>query len=417
MAGNIKVLDLPRASRRNRYPQHQFLLKFQPWQIQPFMIAPVLPGETLKRLLVQCRAVSDPIRNPIAGWHLELYFFYVKMRDCPRRSEYTSFVLDQSVSLTNDAASAQEYHVANLPNFVNQAMQQIVTEYFRDEGEAWNVATINNLAAAQVGGNSWMDSVILESTYDNPDVELTAAGSEFGAQVWASEIDKVMQQWQFARNQGLVNMSYEDFLGTYGVKPAAAEEYKPELVRYIRDWTYPTNTVNPSTGAPTTAVSWALAERADKDRFFTEPGWIIGVTCARPKVYRRNQTGSAADLMTTAFTWLPGLWTNDQSVSIRNVAQGAGPLAGLVDAGGYMVDTRDILLYGDQFVNYTIAAADGANVALPTTANQKRYPSLQDAKDQFVDAAGTAFYVKMDGVCSLQIATRQVDQTPRAPVL
>ena len=64
----LSVVDLPRQGRVSRRPEHTFHLRFRPFQIQPCLIAPVLPGETMKQAQVQVRAVADPIRNPLVGW-------------------------------------------------------------------------------------------------------------------------------------------------------------------------------------------------------------------------------------------------------------------------------------------------------------------------------------------------------------
>lgn len=65
--------------------------------------------------------------------------------------------------------------------------------------------------------------------------------------------------------------------------------------------------VDHTSGAPTSACSWKIAERADKDRLFMEPGCRIGMCVVRSKVFRSEQIGSVVDLMETAFTWLPAL--------------------------------------------------------------------------------------------------------------
>ena len=64
-----------------RNPKHPFQLRTRPFQIQPFMLSPVLPGETLKNLVLQSRVVSKPLVHPLVGWWCEYYFFYVKLRD------------------------------------------------------------------------------------------------------------------------------------------------------------------------------------------------------------------------------------------------------------------------------------------------------------------------------------------------
>ena len=67
--------------RVQRAPAHPFSLKTRPFQIQPFLISPVLPGETLTNLVHQSRTVTKPIKDPLLGWWTEHYYFYVRLRD------------------------------------------------------------------------------------------------------------------------------------------------------------------------------------------------------------------------------------------------------------------------------------------------------------------------------------------------
>ena len=64
-----------------RNPAHPWQLRTRPYQIQPCMISPVLPGETLKNLVGMSRVVTKPIANPLIGWWCEYYVFYVRLRD------------------------------------------------------------------------------------------------------------------------------------------------------------------------------------------------------------------------------------------------------------------------------------------------------------------------------------------------
>ena len=57
------------------------------------------------------------------------------------------------------------------------------------------------------------------------------------------------------------------------------------------EWAYPANTVDPATGLPTGSASFAVNIRADKDRFFNEPGFIFGVTMVRPKIFLVTRPG------------------------------------------------------------------------------------------------------------------------------
>lgn len=50
---SVTLQGAPRTGRRNRRPSHPFIIRHRPWQIQPILCAPVLPGETLKNVLWQ----------------------------------------------------------------------------------------------------------------------------------------------------------------------------------------------------------------------------------------------------------------------------------------------------------------------------------------------------------------------------
>ncbi|MBR1134131.1 hypothetical protein JQ592_38100 [Bradyrhizobium iriomotense] len=118
------------------------------------------------------------------------------------------------------------------------------------------------------------------------------------------------------------------------------------------------------------------------------------------------------DLMESAFTWLPALLRDDYSASYLRVPTGAtGPLSTNTDE--YWIDVKDLLLYGDQFVNFSLAATDAGLVALPTAALQKRYAASADADALFVSAS-PANQIRQDGICSLQILGAQRDTSPRS---
>ncbi len=415
---NVTINQGGARKRVVRRPQHTFHLQTLPYQIQPFLLAPVLPGETMRSLMFQSRAVTDPLIHPLVGWWKEYYFFYVKHRDLAIRDSATEMMINPSFDIdTIEAAAANVAmnHATTGVDWTSECLQRVVEEYFRGEGEDWDTWTIStgtgNVPIASIGRDSVIDSLQLTSIEDDVDIDLTDAGSEGGVAVLASEIESALQQWQFARMNNLTDMTYEDYLKSYGIRGQAAEEpHKPELIRFIREWTYPTNTINPSDGAPSSACSWATAEKADKDRFFSEPGFIFGVTVSRPKIYMSRTTGSFADLMNNAMTWLPAVLENDVIAGRQVIAAATAPLNSLAEV---VVDLRDLLLYGDQFLNVPTTVPPVAQ--LPEDGSgllNNKYPSITDAKSVFVDSAGTDFLIREDGVVNLQIATRQMDQTP-----
>lgn len=394
-------------SRGLRRPQHTFQIRHRPWQIQPMLLAPVVPGETLKNALVQARVVSDPIKNPLVGWWYEIYLFYVKHRDMPHSTHFQNMVLSYGYDMTPTvtAAKVEHYHSGATVDWVDQCMQAIIPHFFRDDGELTGVASVGNLPAAKINSSSWLDSVL----FDNQMV----TGGTIPAGSTSSATELLLQQFELMRSMKLTTMTYEEFLHTYGVRAELREvANKPELIRYVRDWNYPSNTINPADGAAASALSWSIAERADKDRYFGEPGFIFGCAIARPKVYLSKQVGNASQMLTDAMTWLPAILNAEPQTSLKKFASTAGPLAGMQGAGvePYWVDVRDLLMYGDQFVNFTLAAADAGMVALPTAALQKKYPSGTDA-DALFKAASPANQVRADGIVALTIATSQKDAT------
>ena len=84
MGSNVARV-LPQQGRVLRRPQHPFQIRTRPWLLQPFFIAPVLPGETMENCLIQFRSVTDPIKSPLVGWWAEYYLFYVRHRDLQKQ--------------------------------------------------------------------------------------------------------------------------------------------------------------------------------------------------------------------------------------------------------------------------------------------------------------------------------------------
>lgn len=404
-----------------RRPQHPFLLKTKPFGIYPFLIAPVLPGETMKNALLQSRVITDPIKNRIIGWHKEYYLFYVKMTDMDGWEDFKAMHLDPDKDMSAYASAAiASYYQYNdgtdqTVGWVAQCYQRCVEEYFRDEGEAWNVQVLTedaNIAVAQVTNNSWLDSAILSANLPSgTDVDTADV-------VTPGDLDPAYRAWQLLMAQQLINMSYEDYLRSFGVRGQAVLEgsQRPELLRYIRDWQYPSNTIVPTTGAATTAVSWSMRESASKDRFFAHPGFIFGLTVCRPKTYNSNVRGSLTCAMSRAQDWLPAILRADPWTSLKEFDDADGPLHGLTGGAGndYWIDLRDLFVHGEQFVNTDITAGDGADNDIelpgPTLTNAaKRYPSETMIDSLFV-TAGTD-YLYEDGVVSLGILGGQEDLT------
>lgn len=421
-----QMFAAPAKKRATRTPTFAFQLRTKPFQLQPFAMCPVLPGETMRQILWQSRCVSDPLRNPLIGWHKEYYWFYVKLRDLDGRDDFVDMFLDfdKDLSSYEEAATTRWYNYANSIPWAKLCTKRIVEEYFRDEGEDWLTgAGIDNVPLVKTRHNeqSWLQSAILKSALTALDVTIDVNATPDPDTVSAKDISEALRQWEFLRTHGLTQMSYEDYLRTYGVRLRAEETFTPELLRYTSEWTYPTNTIDPTDGSPTSAVSWAISARADKDRFFKEAGFIVGLTCTRPKTYRSGQDGAAVGLLNNAFAWLPAILSDDPATSLREVAGGTGPLGTICATGGtddYVVDIKDLFVRGDQFINFTVSGNDNSFVALPTAdLAEKSYATSTDAANLFVDNAGSAILLKEDGIANIVIDGSVVDTTPESNMI
>lgn len=411
MARQTVLRPIAKVGRKSRRPNHSFHIRHRPWQLTPFMIAPVLPGETLKNLMWQSRAVSKPVKAALTGWWLEHYFFYVKHRDLAERESMETLMLDitTTTAALNTAAKAETYHRAATVDWLQLCLNRIRDTYFRDEDEIGTAYDIGNLPAVHVGQQNWTDSLLSAARYAQADVTLTVGGD--GA-FNASEVDAMMQQYEFLRANKMTDASYEDYLASFGIGTPKIESHRPELIRYQREWSYPSNTIDPVTGTPSSALSWSIAARADKDRFFKEPGFIIGLTVARPKVYMDNQQSTVANELDRAIRWLPAILNDDPYNSLVTFAAGStGPIAGAT--GGYVFDLKDYFLYGEQFINFAIAEVEN-KVDLPDIAIvNKRYADAADADALFVGATAATRLITQDGVVMLDILSHLSDTTPQ----
>lgn len=387
-----------------RKPRHEFALKVKPWQIQPCMIAPVLPGETMQNALMQARIQSDPIKSRFTGWWAEFYFFYVKHRDLDMRDDLVDMHLKDGALTAHLASSTSaDFFTHNGGvKFVEGCLKRVTEEYFRNEEDgAWDAHKIGNLPLASVNRNTWFQSMV-DDTY-NPTLPAGGGVDPEDLTVYAEYVE----MYEKMRDMALVDMTFPEWLAMHGVRnveDAVPESmYKPELLRYIRQFTFPT-VIGDSFGAPSSAVTWSMRERLDKNRFFKEPGFIFGVQVIRPKIYFGSQVGAAAAALDEARLWLPAAYRGEQYMSIREwpdpTSSAVGPL-GTTPTNGYWADMRDLFIYGDQFRNFDVVTGNFGGVALPTAALQKRYATEAMADSLFNDSAAESVYT--DGVVDLTI--------------
>lgn len=407
----LAIQDMPRAQRKPRNPRHPFSIRHKPYQLSPFCMMPVLPGETLKNLNWQARVVTDPVKAKLVGWHLEYYWFYVKHRDLDESATLQLMMTNpgQDITAIDDPTSDAKYYFGGATgniNWLKLATKKVTEEFFREEGEAWTSNFIDGLPAVRIPQNGWWDSFMTDTGVASDDVSITVGVDDV---VTASEIDRAMQTYEMLRYQGLTTQTYEEWLMTYGVRAEETVINKPELLRFTKDWQYPTNTVEPTTGVPSSAVSWSIQERADKDRYFKEPGVVVGYTVCRPKVYLSNLRGSIAALMNDVYTWLPATISNPR-VGHKLVDNANALTTGLTN--DFWIDFADLLLYGDQFVNFALTETDFGAVALPTAAGNFKYPDQTMVDALFTSGVASGRFVRQDGVAQAMIMGSVHDAFP-----
>jgi hypothetical protein len=423
----VVAAEATRVARKPRSPRHPFTVAPRPYQIQPFFIAPVLPGETLKKGIIQTRAVTDPIAAPLVGWWLEHFVFYVPFEALASVADLKAMVLNPTVQLAT-VASGIEPHLYQFEGgfpFVKECLDAVVKNYFRANGDpiygafpgagAGSVtADIDGVPIATAATHEdFMQSYQHEDTFSDT-LDPTGRGGE--------NLDQYRELYEVWKSAGFQKLTYEQFLEQYGVHiPSSEKENIPELVRYSRDWQYPSNTVNAANGTVASAVSWSINLTIDKDRFFKQPGFIFGVTLSRPKVYLNTQLGSATGMLRDALKWMPSALLDDPSTSLAQFMGGTseggviggGPLGAYV-YDGYWLDVRDLFRYGEQFIGqFPGAAVDDASRSIlysmdPSHARRFMKPENIDKlfKDPLVGKR-----VRQDGIVQLNVATHPLLST------
>ena len=112
----LSIVEQARSQRKTRSPQHTWAIKQRPFVITPFMLAPVLPGETFKAGVMQARCVSDPLSpsrfSSITGWWLEHYVFYVKHSHMPHGELFKDMMINPAASTAgaNDATTSSIFY-------------------------------------------------------------------------------------------------------------------------------------------------------------------------------------------------------------------------------------------------------------------------------------------------------------------
>lgn len=391
-------------ARSTRRPIHNWHVRHRPFEIQPVAVAPVLAGDSLKYAKFEGRVITDPIYTAVAGWWAEYFMFYVPFSACDEYAAIQTYltsnaeypVLTGLDVTTEDWSYYNNAGAGNGPNWVRMAMKPIIRHFFRKEGEDWDTYLAGTVPIAGLPTRTWVDFLRASSTLP------VSIGSEDYQGRWDA--------FETLRANNLIDCDFVDYLKMQGVdvppqlQEARQDKRKPELVRYVRQYTYPSNVVDPSTGALSNACSWVVTERSERRIFAGEPGLLVLVSLVRPKLYRSLQNGSGLSLLRNGRLWSSVVQDDapQETLVTREVPTGTGPIGATVD---YTVDSNALLAKGDQFVR-----GAGAPVsALPNaTVTSTQYPTSAEIDALFTGASRN---VTQDGNLMLTLTSRRTFET------
>ena len=234
-------------ARVMRSPTHNFNIRQKPYDIQPFMIAPVLAGETLENMLLNCRSVSEQVRSPLMGWWLEHYFFYVPLTAIDKKAGNSlnkDMLLDYGAARTTSATGNKNnmFGTDRLSgiDWIKECMDTIVPHYYRD-GENDAGFQFDGLHIAKMKQTDWAESFFFDSEIPATIIDQTPT-----ADITGQQISSLEQTWQALRDAMITDMTFEDYIQSFGVKLPPENQMLPQLLRWTSQWQLPTNTVNPS---------------------------------------------------------------------------------------------------------------------------------------------------------------------------
>lgn len=428
----VDTNDYKVQQRVHRRPRETFNLQSRPFEIVPFLVHPVLPGETLDSAFFQSTAVSDPVANRLIGWWKEYHMFYVPIRaltegdDSPiDPTDMNSLFLDPSFSmLTSYQRAANVDHLYTFKgavDWVSMLYSYIVRRWFRDDGETWNASFWDNYYIAQIDQKNLFNSLKEETAGPADENELPGVDE-------IEELDilpgftTIHAQWEMMRDQGMTDLSYRDYLKSYGVSPPKELETDEEVgeptieaerLRSVVKWTKPTLAPQVGSASISPVMYWSLGERITKRRFFGEPGFIFGVTVCRPKIYLGNQKGHFVGLLKNAYTWLPAVLQHLPYTSV--VEQLDSATDGILQGGDddYFLDIKDGFIHGGQFVNWTMNATNNNGLAMPEVSDlNKKYITEAMMNSLFSVTDGSKSFIYEDGSVHFDILGKLRETTP-----
>ncbi len=400
--------------RHHRRPNFPIAGTMKPFGLFPIMCHPVLPGETLKSATSKMTVVSQPLVNPLAGAWLEGWLFYVKLTDLDRDLGQMFIADDYSQTGWASTAARERYFNWNGGiDWVRKCTERVHDAYFIMEGEvpAKLSSPDIDIRLIKLNSRSWFQNLRFEPA----ETALDTTGEKDHADQ--------MSAWQMLQQMQMTELTYEAYLQQYGVSSTRLGIGEPEILRFTRSWTKPTNVIDPTDGSPSSAWVWNDEMKLEKDKRFDEPGFILQCAAIRPKMYQKGQLYSMLGNLWGFSDWYPAYTLRDPTASVKRI--GTDNLVFQTDLNAaegevqLLYDHQDLFSHGEQFVNdmspfYLWPMSEGwSTVAAATPADVRgEYADETSIQALFVGTAQNTERCAYEGITSLTIAGHIQDTTP-----
>lgn len=403
-------------TRKKRSPQFPIAGTMKPFGLYPLWATPVLPGETLNTAETKYRLISMPVKHPLTGAWFETWTVYCSLTDL--NDNFAQMFISEDVSPTAYQAGADRaryFTKAGQIDYIKLMMDKIVYHYFRDEEEpGWDTHLIDGVHMAKRTSWDWAQNLMFKPAT----LDATMLPS-------ALPDDGTLTPLEIMRLAGMSEITYEKYLMQYGVaqKEAVKADRVPEILRYTRDWTVPTNSIEPTTGRPSSAFSWSSTIKSEKPKRFDEPGFVLTFGCVRPKMFDPTMRASMIGELWGFGDFFPVYNLTDPAAGLKLLDASHKVLATDAGTDPIMYDHRDLLAHGEQFVNdwtgpYALPSINNRSLA-DGVANwrlRNQYPTAADIDNLFVEDDATTpddkrmrcFY---EGIASCEITGHVVDTT------
>ncbi len=325
---------------KNRRPNFMVHGKMKPYGLYPLMIHPVLPKETLQNFTMKGQFVSSPIVNPLIGSWMDLTLWYVKVTDLdPALSD---MFLSDTFSTSGYTATAddEKYFVkTGQIKWTEMCVERIHDIHFLPEG--WTALTMDDMPRVRLDNSQFLQNAIFKPA----DVAVvTDDAVEAGQQLSAADV---------MRQMTMADMTYENWLKSYGVTDLPAAQGVPELLGFQPAWTMPVNTVDPATGTPSSAWIWRPDWQVKQAKRFNEAGFLICLGVVRPKMYQHRLEASLVGEIWGFSDWIPAFYMDKPEMFVREMAgdNAIFHTDAYTTADDFQFDYSDLWVQGEQFIN------------------------------------------------------------------